>query len=107
MARNPITLLALGITALGVSMFRASQKHKNFIDDITSGVMSLEDAGKRVDKYKKRLETLNKIHNYPEDPTAARGLQEAGKGSRAFNLLEWLGAFKACSSRIQACLQSQ
>ena len=80
MARNPITLLALGITALGVSMFRASQRHKNFIDDITSGVMSLEDAGKRVDKYKKRLEALNKIQGIIEkDPTAVRGLQEVNK----------------------------
>ena len=80
MARNPITLLALGITALGVSMFRASQRHKNFIDDITSGVTSLEDAGKRVDKYKKRLDALNKIQGIIEkDPTAARGLQEVNK----------------------------
>ena len=87
MARNPITLLALGITALGVSMFRASQRHKNFIDDITSGVMSLEDAGKRVDKYKKRLETLNQIQAIiQEDPAAARGLQEAGKSTRQLPL---------------------
>jgi hypothetical protein len=87
MARNPITLLALGITALGVSMFRASQRHKNFIDDITSGVMSLEDAGKRVDKYKKRLEALNKIQGIIEkDPTAAAGLREASKSGRKLAL---------------------
>ena len=83
MARNPITLLALGITALGVSMFRASQRHKDFIDDITSGVMSLEDAGKRVEKYKKRLETLNKIQGIIEkDPTAVAGLRAGGTSIR-------------------------
>ena len=83
MAKNPITLLALGITALGVSMFRASQKHKDFIDDITSGVMSLDDAGKRVDKYKKRLETLNKIQGIIEkDPTAVAGLAAGGRNIR-------------------------
>ena len=87
MAKNPITLLALGFTALGVSMFRASQKHKNFIDDITSGVVSLDDAGKRVDKYKKRLETLNKIQAIiEEDPSAARGLQEDLRGPRPLKL---------------------
>ena len=91
-------------------MFKASQKHKNFIDDITSGVMSLEDAGKRVDKYKKRLETLNKIQAIiQEDPTAARGLQEAGKGSRALQLTGMAGRVQQLAGglKIQACLQSQ
>ena len=92
MARNPITLLALGITALGVSMFRASQRHKNFIDDITSGVMSLDDAGKRVKKYQDRLETLNKIQAIiQEDPAAARGLQESLRGPRPLPLTGMAG----------------
>ena len=102
MARNPITLLALGITALGVSMFRASRRHKDFIDDITSGVMSLEDAGKRVDKYKKRLETLNKIQSIiEEDPTAARGLQEAGRSSRPMQLTGMAGRVQQLASSLQ------
>ena len=102
MARNPITLLALGITALGVSMFRASQKHKNFIDDITSGVMSLEDAGKRVDKYKKRLETLNQIQAIiQEDPATASGLREAGKGSRAMQLEGMAGRVQQLAGQLQ------
>ena len=88
MARNPITLLALGFTALGVSMFRASQKHKDFIDDITSGVMSLDDAGKRLDKYKRRLETLHQLQvmhiTHPE--ATAAGLREAGKTIRPTRL---------------------
>ena len=101
MARNPITLLALGITALGVSMFRASQRHKDFIDDITSGVMSLEDAGKRVDKYKKRLETLNKIQGIIEkDPTAARGLQEVNK-ARPLPLLGAAGQVQRLAEGLQ------
>ena len=88
MARNPITLLALGFTALGVSMFRASQRHKDFIDDITSGVMSLDDAGKRLDKYKKRLETLHKLQVMSiTDPEAvSAGLREAGKSVRPMQL---------------------
>ena len=102
MARNPITLLALGITALGVSMFRASQRHKNFIDDITSGVMSLEDAGKRVDKYKKRLETLNKIQGIIEkDPTAAAGLREAGKAGRKLPLTGAEGDVQRLAESLQ------
>lgn len=88
MARNPITLLALGITALGVSMFRASQRHKDFIDDITSGVTSLDDAGKRLDKYKKRLEALNEIQAIGDkNPVAlASGLREANKSVRPLPL---------------------
>ena len=88
MARNPITLLALGFTALGVSMFRASQRHKDFIDDITSGVVSLDDAGKRLDKYKKRLETLHKLQVMGiTDPEAvSAGLREAGKTTRRLPL---------------------
>ena len=83
MARNPITLLALGITALSVSMFRASQRHKDFIDDITNGVISLDDAGKRVDKYKKRLEALNEIQGLiDQDPTAAAGIRAGEKSIR-------------------------
>lgn len=102
MARNPITLLALGITALGVSMFRASQRHKNFIDDITSGVMSLEDAGKRVDKYKKRLEALNKIQGIIEkDPTAAAGLREAGKAGRKLPLTGAAGDVQRLAESLQ------
>jgi tape measure domain-containing protein len=102
MARNPITLLALGITALGVSMFRASQRHKNFIDDITSGVMSLEDAGKRVDKYKKRLEALNKIQGIIEkDPTAAAGLREAGKAGRKLPLTGAAGQVQRLAESLQ------
>jgi len=102
MARNPITLLALGITALGVSMFRASQRHKNFIDDITSGVMSLEDAGKRVDKYKKRLDALNEIQGIIEkDPTAAAGLREAGKTGRKLPLTGAAGDVQRLAESLQ------
>ena len=86
MAKNPITVIALGFTALGVSMFRASRQHKDFIDDITSGVMSLDDAGKRVDKYKKRLETLQEINAIiQQDPTAERGLAIGSASSRPLN----------------------
>ena len=102
MARNPITLFALGFTALGVAMFRASQKHKDFIDDITSGVMSLDDAGKRVKKYQDRLEALNKIQAIiEEDPSAARGLQEAGKSSRALQLPGMAGRVQQLAGGLQ------
>ena len=102
MARNPITLLALGITALGVSMFRASQRHKDFIDDITNGVISLDDAGKRVDKYKKRLEALNKIQGLiDQDPTAAAGLREAGKTGRKLPLTGAAGEVLRLAESLQ------
>ena len=101
MAKNPITLLALGITALGVSMFRASQRHKDFIDDITSGVTSLDDAGKRLDKYKKRLEALNEIQAIADkNPAAlASGLREASKTSRKQQL-------KGDAGRVQTLVES-
>ncbi len=84
LAKNPITAIALGFTALGVSMFRASQQHKDFIDDITNGVMSLDDAGKRVDKYKKRLETLQEINSIiKKDPSAEAGLGIGSRTSRS------------------------
>ena len=84
LAKNPITAIALGFTALGVSMFRASQQHKDFIDDITNGVMSLDDAGKRVDKYKKRLETLQEINAIiQKDPSAEAGLGIGSRTSRS------------------------
>ncbi len=59
-------------------------------------------AGKRVDKYKKRLETLNKIQGIIEkDPTAAAGLREASKSGRKLPLIGAAGQVQRLAEGLQ------
>lgn len=73
MAKNPILLAVMGITALGVTGYNMNKRFDDLVDSIKDGTRSLKEGAEMADKYNDRLTALREV----------RGLVRGDKGAEA------------------------
>jgi len=96
LAKNPILLAVMGITALGVTGYNMNKRFDDLVDSIKDGTRSLKEGAEMADKYQDRLNALVEVRKViranPEAEGALSTVRDiapaSGPGLTVFNTMK-------------------
>tara|TARA_B100000073_G_scaffold40067_2_gene30043 strand:- start:858 stop:5051 length:4194 start_codon:yes stop_codon:yes gene_type:complete len=96
LAKHPILLAVMGITALGVTGYNMNKRFDDLVDGIKDGTRSLKEGAEMADKYRDRLNSLIEVRKIIRANEGAEGALStvrdiapaSGPGLTVFNTMK-------------------